>query len=78
MNEIELRAKVIALETAVQAVLLTRAAPSEAQRRFTDIWTDSVRTLNRASPDNQPLTQAIQVECGKLEHYFRDYSQTKP
>lgn len=76
MNEIELRAKVIALEAALQAILITRANPVEAHQQFNSIWTAQVRTLNQASPDNTPLTQAIQSECNRLSHQFSAYSAT--
>jgi len=74
MNELELSARVIALESALNAMLLTRDRPTEAYQKFNEIWTASVRTLNQTSPDNAALTQAIQVECNKLGAYFRAYS----
>lgn len=74
MSDVELQARVIALEAALQAVLLTRSNPSEAHRKFTDIWTDNVRGLNNASSENQPLTQAIQAVCGRLDFYVRHYA----
>lgn len=74
MDDNHFQAKVIALESALQAILLTRSKPADAHQKFNEIWGGQVRELNKASPDNAQLTKAIQAECALLGGYFRAYS----
>jgi hypothetical protein len=71
MNTRSTEARLLALEAAVQALALTHPKPQDAFFRFSQIYPDMVRDLNKSGlPENAEIAKELVAECNRLAHYF--------
>jgi hypothetical protein len=71
MNEHSIEARLLALEIVVKALALTHHKPQEAFLKFSEIYPEVIRSLNKSgSPDHAKIAKELVEECNSLSHYF--------
>ena len=63
-------ARLLAHEALLKALMLTHPKPQEAFYKFSQIYPEMVRDLNKASPDDVQLAKDLHAECDGLSRYF--------
>ena len=71
MNTRSLESQVMALGAVVKALMATHPNPQAALLKFSPIYQEAVRELNKSgSPEDAAIAKELVAECNLLSHYF--------
>jgi hypothetical protein len=71
MNTRPIESKILALEAAIKALAMTHPHPQEAFFKFTQIYPEMIRELNKSgSPEKSEIAKGLMAECNLLSSYF--------
>ena len=71
MNTRSIESRLLALDAAVKALAFTHPKPQEAFYKFSQIYPEIVRKLNKSgSPEKAEIAKELMAECNILSHYF--------
>jgi hypothetical protein len=71
MNDHSVEARLLTLEIIVKALALTHHKPQDAFIKFSQIYPEVIRKLNKSgSPEQAKIAKELMAECDAFSHYF--------